>query len=415
MNSRGKRMVEMLKQGKSGTSESNIAPSQFGSRASKPVGKASSTESSQANNCTTKILVPPSCSKQFLENIITTTSEIDLPQRITKDCSFDFELESSESNIAAQFNRRESNIIEKASVSESCQANNNCTESLVLPSCSKQFSENIISNTSGIELPQRSTDDYTDSEDDDDSVKDKTWDPNPTSKKQQNFDSFDSDDPDVTPMPEETVHVENESVTSSNQSKEKHNRKRSRWSKSNPSEWDKNIAKQRRYACLPYATKKEMQEAKFPRPVDCKKCRFKCLKNFNENNRQGICKMFWGLLNYQRQKDFILKHVNSSVPCRPSANVAPNKRRACSRSFHFVRNCIKIRVCQIFFQKTLFFSNGPINTAFKGQTDGTFVENDKRGKKYPPNKTKADDVEIVKQHIQMFTTMQYLDCKLSIN
>lgn len=71
-------------------------------------------------------------------------------------------------------------------------------------------------------------------------------------------------------------------------------------------------------------------------------------------------------------------------------------------------------------------SNRPVNTAFKGQRNRTFVKNDKRGKKLPANKTKADDVDTVKQHIQMFPTMgshycrgnsqkQYLDCKLSIN
>lgn len=182
-------------------------------------------------------------------------------------------------------------------------------------------------------------------------MKDKTWDPNYASK-QQNFDSSDSEIyPDLTPLPEETLHAENESIPSSNQSKEKQNRKRSRWSKSNPSEWAKNVAKQRRYNCLPYATKKGMHEAKSPRPVDCTRCRFKCVEHFNENNRAEICKMFWGLSNYQRQKNFILKHVNSSKPCRPGANVAPNKRRACSRSFHFVKNGIKIRVCQFFFRK----------------------------------------------------------------
>ena len=70
-------------------------------------------------------------------------------------------------------------------------------------------------------------------------MKDKTWDIN-SANKHYNFDSSDSEiNSDLIPMPERTLHDENEFVPSSNQSKEKQNRKRSRWSKSKPLEWAK--------------------------------------------------------------------------------------------------------------------------------------------------------------------------------
>ncbi|KAK9747514.1 hypothetical protein QE152_g5209 [Popillia japonica] len=85
----------------------------------------------------------------------------------------------------------------------------------------------------------------------------------------------------------------------------------------------------------------------------------------------------------------------------------------------------KHRVCQRFFEKTLNISNGPINKAFEGGQDGFFSAEDKRGRKTPYNKSKEEDVAFVKQHIEMFPTMEshycrkntqrlYLDAKLSI-
>lgn len=163
-------------------------------------------------------------------------------------------------------------------------------------------------------------------------MKDKTWDPKSTNK-QQNFSSSDSEVSDLVPNFDKIVEDKDHHLPLSNTREQKQKQKRSRWSKSNPSNWAKNVVKQRRYDCLPYKSQKGIREAKLPRPVNCTKCKFKCAENFNEDCRVEICKMFWGLSNYQRQKDFILKHVHSSIPRRPNANIPLNKRRQCSRSF----------------------------------------------------------------------------------
>lgn len=65
----------------------------------------------------------------------------------------------------------------------------------------------------------------------------------------------------------------------------------------------------------------------------------------------------------------------------------------------------KLRVCQNFFPKTLNISNDPINKVFKGCKEGVFVQDDKRGKKCPHNKSKNEDVAFVKRHIEMFPTV----------
>ena len=124
-------------------------------------------------------------------------------------------------------------------------------------------------------------------------MKDKTWDPN-YAIKQDNVDSSNPEIfPDLTSLPEETLHTKNEFLPLSNQSKE------------NQTENDhvgRNItlysgpkmlqSKGAMRACL-MQPKKGMLKAKFPRSVDCIKCRYKCVENFNKNNREEVCKMFW--------------------------------------------------------------------------------------------------------------------------
>lgn len=198
-----------------------------------------------------------------------------------------------------------------------------------------------------------------------------------------------------------------------------------RWRKSDPSTWSKNVEKKKKFNCLPYKTRKGIKPAKGPQSVDCGSCKFKCSQNISEKDRISICKKYWSLSEYKRQKDFILKMVQTKKPIRPLANVPVNKRRKCSRAYFLISNDKKYRVCQNFFQKTLNISNGPINKAFEGSDDGVFTAEDKRGKRSPHNKTKQEDVAFVKQHIEMFPTMEshycrknthrrYLDAKLSI-
>ncbi|KAE9544349.1 hypothetical protein AGLY_001528 [Aphis glycines] len=46
--------------------------------------------------------------------------------------------------------------------------------------------------------------------------------------------------------------------------------------------------------------------AKIPKIVDCSKCKYKCQEYFNEKKREILCKKYWNLNDFNRQKDFIL-------------------------------------------------------------------------------------------------------------
>lgn len=144
---------------------------------------------------------------------------------------------------------------------------------------------------------------------------------------------------------------------------------------------------------------------KLPKPVDCTNCKFLCSSHFSESLRTEICKSFWKLDDYRRQKDFILMNVKSNSPKRrrPAKEPADTKKiRTNSKSF-FLQNK---RVCQSFFLKTLGISNGPLLKAFQHKNEFTnfFDGDDKRGRHEPSNKLSADVVSSVITHFEQYAT-----------
>jgi hypothetical protein len=140
---------------------------------------------------------------------------------------------------------------------------------------------------------------------------------------------------------------------------------------------------------------------KSPKPIDCTNCKFVCSLNISEQIRTEICRSFWQLGDYRRQKDFILMNVKSESPKRrrptrePSLNSKP---RTNSKTFFLLNN----RVCQSFFLKTLSISNGPLIKAFKHKNILNFFDgDDKRGKHTPSNKLSEEIVESIRTHCEL--------------
>ena len=111
--------------------------------------------------------------------------------------------------------------------------------------------------------------------------------------------------------------------------------------------------------------------------------------NFTEEDRLHICKSFWGLSSYERKKDFILQNIaeNPTVHRRPrNENAAPRKS---ARSYYFRKAHQNVRVCQLFFLKTIRISNRQVIQAFNGKDKlgSHFSLTDMRGKHRPYNKT----------------------------
>lgn len=199
-----------------------------------------------------------------------------------------------------------------------------------------------------------------------------------------------------------------------------------RWKQRNLAMWKVNIIKNNRAKCLPYETYSGLKKAKRPKKFNCSKCHFKCNLHFTEEDRIKICSVYWAMNNYKRQKDFVLKciHVSSVKRRTTSENISS---RSQSRAYYLFNGQRQLwRVCATFFQKTLCISNGPINVALSSiNACGSFEGDDKRGKKTPGNKASNHSINIVKRHIESFSTVpghyirqssqkNYLDSNLSI-
>ncbi|MEE6512551.1 hypothetical protein FKM82_019608 [Ascaphus truei] len=240
----------------------------------------------------------------------------------------------------------------------------------------------------------------------------------PFCEREINFYDDSNADPTCRPTNDPTTSYEDE-----------HNgtgKKISTWKQANPSLWKVNLTKDKRSKCLPYKTKSGLKAAKQPKSIDCRKCRFKCQRNFTEDERKKICELYWGIKDYQRQKEFILKYVKASEPKRKTIAEGIKSRHE-SRAYYLQNAKGEIwRVCGKFFEKTLCISNGPVNLAMaKKNLLGCFDGIDHRGKKPPGNKTKDRDLSLVQQHIESFPTVpgryvqqssskMFLDGKLSI-
>lgn len=178
---------------------------------------------------------------------------------------------------------------------------------------------------------------------------------------------------------------------------------------------------------MPYTIKNKNRPAKKPKPVNCQCCRFKCEQQVSEDQRKTLCASYWKLSDFVRQKDFLLSRIKCSTPERRRQRTAERAPRKNSKQYYFEINGQSIRVCQVFFLKTLCITNDVILNAFKhrGET-GTYIGEDKRGKHEPGNKTSPNMVADVKAHIESFPTMEshysrqctsreYLDSTLTIS
>ena len=183
----------------------------------------------------------------------------------------------------------------------------------------------------------------------------------------------------------------------------------SRKRKSDPASWKKNIRKESLARGIPHVDSKGQQKAaRTPKPSNCTTCRYKCNDNFRDAYREAICQEYWQLGDYSRQKDFLLSRVKVFGVQRQRVRAEQRTwERSSTMTYSFLKNGNETRVCKKFFLKTLDISHGCVRTALEHQGgSGTFLGNDKRGKKVPGNKTSEERVEAVKMHIRSFPTIE---------
>ena len=150
--------------------------------------------------------------------------------------------------------------------------------------------------------------------------------------------------------------------------------------------------------------------------------------------RTKICALYYSLGDFCRQKDYILQRLTlrpiqtrQIVSREASGEETFSQNRQTFVAYYLEYEGSRHRVCGSFFLKTLCISNRAVMSAISGKTaSGTFGRRDGRGKQPSANKTDARRLDVVKEHIKSFPTVeshycrkdtqrQYLDSKLTVN
>lgn len=87
---------------------------------------------------------------------------------------------------------------------------------------------------------------------------------------------------------------------------------RGRKRKREPDNWQRNQRKRLRNAGLSYINNNNKSVlARTVKPKDCTTCRYKCNQKVGEPERQEMLKHFWEMGDKDRQRDFVIHHIDT--------------------------------------------------------------------------------------------------------
>ena len=191
------------------------------------------------------------------------------------------------------------------------------------------------------------------------------------------------------------------------------------------SKWKKNTRKKKRNEGLAYVGHRGVSYSSRSFQRVCCKCPFNCSDQFDLNDQEDVFRGYWGLKDFNRQRDYIVSHVHKQPVRRQTTNTS--SRRGTSLHYHLSLGSEKIRVCKSFFLGTLGIGERTVHYTIKHKVNnlGT-CDADRRGRHAPSTKLSHDDKVYVRQHIESFPVMdshycressnrQYLDKDLSIS
>lgn len=149
-----------------------------------------------------------------------------------------------------------------------------------------------------------------------------------------------------------------------------------------------------------------------PKPIKCDKCIFKCTEKFTLEDRNSICRNFYEM-DFKAKKNFILSCIKiQPVKTRRLQKTSNKKDRIFIFKKIIKKNNVKLQVCQKKNMTTLCISVDAITEAVSNiDSLGFYDKNDRRGVKSPPNKTKAEEVKLVKEHIDSFPVIESHYCR----
>ncbi|CAH2007460.1 unnamed protein product [Acanthoscelides obtectus] len=199
--------------------------------------------------------------------------------------------------------------------------------------------------------------------------------------------------------------------------------------------WKRNIIKSSRNQGKKYTNWKGKKQFARKMKTSCEeKCRMKCLNKMSEEGRHKIFTEYWGLGDVNRQRDFISKYVtvvskartrirkkNKHHPAEePEKNDNTflelsndkNSRRNSTFIYSLPKNeNNKVQICKTFFLNTLSISAQVVKNVMNKTGTSGIVSEDRRGK--PGKNTLMDEStkQNVRDHINLFETIESHYCR----
>ncbi|CAH1106989.1 unnamed protein product [Psylliodes chrysocephalus] len=204
----------------------------------------------------------------------------------------------------------------------------------------------------------------TESEDDDDSIKDPNFKSSSSSSRSSSDSSSSSDEEIGREVLREIVATRNTEELHEDLENNAANGKKSRKRIRNENKWNKNKIKRLRNAGKEYissAKSKSVVAAKQVKEPCGEKCQHQCSKKFDREQRSQLFNAYYSLENIDRKRDFLSKHMELITPKYRYVRAASNRRL--NIAFYFkTSDGKKLRVCKKFFKNTLNINDRTVLT-----------------------------------------------------
>ncbi|KAK3092227.1 hypothetical protein FSP39_000013 [Pinctada imbricata] len=183
-------------------------------------------------------------------------------------------------------------------------------------------------------------------------------------------------------------------------------KRQSRRRHKNPEQWKQNMRKRKRNQGEEYEScrGKKIPRRSFRTPK-CK-CKFKCSEKITRDDQEQVFLEYWKR-GYKGQREFISRSVTKTNKAK---HTRENSRRKYSYSYFLPKDSENIRVCKMFFLKTLDIGEKTVSYTLNKDNDNK--AHDRRGHKLgQATKITKDQRQFVRDHINSFPTVESHYCR----
>lgn len=222
------------------------------------------------------------------------------------------------------------------------------------------------------------------------------------------------------PKKNQKVDLQSSLSDSSSSSQDVTKKRKTRKRLSNPDNWQRNKIKRQRNSGKAYTDWKGKERPEKKIKASCT-CRLKCVEKINEERRSVIFKAFWDLKDINRQRDYISKYVQCNRKARNRKRKPEdqeeqdehdnNSRRTFTYIYYLPTEISRVQVCKIYFLNTLGISAQTVRTVFNKMSSAGNVTEDRRGKACKNSMLDESVKQSVRDHINMFQTIDSHYCR----